>query len=88
MPLRRNATDGSGNVLMVTSIVFCLLKIIHSCKYRHALPEGYVYKSRAEREAEAALREQDRNIDRNMMRLENIEMLVRDWNSFMCKRLF
>ena len=49
---------------------------MNSCKYRHALPEGYVYKSRAEREAEAALREQDRNVDRNMMRLENIELLV------------
>ena len=45
------------------------------CKYRHALPEGYVYKSRAEREAEAALREKDRALDKNMMRLENIEQL-------------
>ena len=62
---------------------FCLSAITPSCKYRHALPEGYVYKSRAEREAEAALREQDRNIDRNMMRLENIEMLVCDWGIFL-----
>ncbi|KNB44379.1 hypothetical protein JH06_1710 [Blastocystis sp. subtype 4] len=45
------------------------------CKYRHALPEGYVYKSRAEREAEAAMREADRAQDKNMMRLENIEYL-------------
>ena len=76
--------DGSGNVPMETSIspVF-QPTVIHSCKYRHALPEGYVYKSRAEREAEAALREQDRNIDRNMMRLENIEMLVCDWTTMM-----
>lgn len=47
-----------------------------SCKYRHALPEGYVYKSRAEREAEAALREKDRAQDKSMLRLENIEQLV------------
>mgnify|MGYP000236137845 FL=1 len=50
--------------------------LITSCKYRHALPEGYVYKSRAEREAEAAMREADRAQDKNMMRLENIEYLV------------
>ena len=49
---------------------------MRSCKYRHALPEGYVYKSRAEREAEAAMREADRAQDKNMMRLENIEQLV------------
>lgn len=54
----------------------CWLVLTDSCKYRHALPEGYVYKSRAEREAEAALREKDRAQDKNMMRLENIEMLV------------
>ena len=47
-----------------------------SCKYRHALPEGYVYKSRAEREAEAALRETERAEDKSFMRLENIEALV------------
>ncbi|KAK8823532.1 hypothetical protein WA577_002452 [Blastocystis sp. JDR] len=45
------------------------------CKYRHALPEGYVYKSRAEREAEAALREKERAEDKSFMRLENIEAL-------------
>ena len=50
--------------------------LTRSCKYRHALPEGYVYKSRAEREAEAAMREKDRALDKNMMRLENIEQLV------------
>ena len=50
--------------------------MISSCKYRHALPEGYVYKSRAEREAEAALRETERAEDKNFMRLENIEALV------------
>ena len=50
--------------------------LITSCKYRHALPEGYVYKSGAEREAEAAMREADRAQDKNMMRLENIEYLV------------
>ena len=82
MLLRRNVTDGSGNVPTVMSMSLCLPAITPSCKYRHALPEGYVYKSRAEREAEAALREQDRNIDRNMMRLENIEMLVCDWGCY------
>lgn len=46
-----------------------------SCKYRHALPEGYVYKTHAEREAEAAAREKDRSLDKNLMRLENIETL-------------
>ena len=40
-----------------------------------ALPEGYVYKSHAEREAEAAAREKDRSVDKNLMRLENIEYL-------------
>lgn len=35
-----------------------------------------MYKSRAEREAEAALREKERAEDKSFMRLENIEALV------------
>ena len=65
---------GSGNVLMDLSKRMNRMIII-SGKYRHALPEGYVYKTHAEREAEAAAREKDRAQDKNLMRLENIELL-------------
>lgn len=65
---------GSGNVLTALSRMW-IRQLIHSCKYRHALPEGYVYKTHAEREAEAAAREKDRSLDKNLMRLENIEHL-------------
>ena len=47
----------------------------NDCKYRHALPEGYVYKSKAEREAEALLKEKERAVDKNLLKLENIELL-------------
>ena len=66
---------GSGNAQMDLSKEWIEWKIIISCKYRHALPEGYVYKTHAEREAEAAAREKDRAQDKNLMRLENIELL-------------
>ncbi|KAK8814122.1 hypothetical protein WA158_007984 [Blastocystis sp. Blastoise] len=46
-----------------------------NCKYRHALPEGYVYKSKAEREAEGILKDKDRATDKNLLKLENIELL-------------
>ena len=74
MQLRKNVMVGSGNVLMDLSKRMNRMIII-SCKYRHALPEGYVYKTHAEREAEAAAREKDRAQDKNLMRLENIELL-------------
>ena len=66
---------GSGNAQMDLSKEWIEWNIIISCKYRHALPEGYVYKTHAEREAEAAAREKDRAQDKNLMRLENIELL-------------
>lgn len=76
MPSNKRSTAGSGSVLTAMSMQRSSLCSFRSCKYRHALPEGYVYKSKAEREAEALLKEKERAVDKNLLKLENIELLV------------
>lgn len=51
------------------------LLFIYSCQYRHSLPEGFVYKTRRQREAEAAEKAAEADIDKELLQLEKLEQL-------------